>query len=1020
MPDLVVDWESGWTSVGWRIGKGAGSRKISIPWHIYLQAPSHLRDWWAISRFQKIALSKGFRDWWPQECGGNERALKRFMLRFPPGVWDIPWELLVGELDQARRSSISIVRALVDEPSTLPSCFDRPMSVLFIKGDDGSQTGRNRLDLDRECNLLLEAYDRLPVTHREAILRPRIARPTRADLSLIFQDAQTVPDLIFLSGHGSNNPPTFMLADGSPLTPEQFAKVISATAVRPVFIAFWACDTARGPTDSRQAPSPPFYAALLRDGVASLLAMQAPVTDRGAILLAQEVFQSLAGGDALDVAAARARAVLHDAWQAGAEGVNWLDWACPVVWSSGLPAARLAWRSSSSQLAQMQTTARRVHLNRQGRVFFPPTAAEIDNARSVAHSRLCWINADNLADHKERWIRLLLATQVVVRRYVVAVEFNNSSSDAAEGLRDWAEELQQTLEPCDAGADFRAILELMRSRPIEGWPRLCGLPDLVISIWSPPRYSVGDWFWATLVAGGAPVVVVGRVDAGAIVSDGWSVEDLDMSLNEDMLTAAHAEAPRVSDALALLSMPVPKVSIEALGTSLALVPKLEELVITTAANEVVLAASAARFFCGRMNEDAKRAAHRACMNILAHRAFAGRLTPAIREQRLTHCLGADESGAAVAEACALFVKYRALDRPRAALGVLQRLGPLWRDLPEHLLIIPAWAHMMLGDTVQADFWLRRSSADDVLDRAWQYGVQAEIDKARGDREAARDHIDAAIAALVAVPNEEKSPLIERRLRAYRQDRARILQYLFYEPAAAAAEYKNLLDDWLDVEDAAIDVAVVLRNYSECVRTDHHPGEPEWQQSKDMLDQAKALLQNNHDHPVFAELEYEKARVAIAEGALEARASLRAARDAATASGHLMLLAIVETRLFWQFEVFDLAKWIDLEVGLSAFPRHGWAVRTLIDGRLRAAKRMTDPALALQSMCANLEALDANPAFVAGSDRFRIAASSAGHDLLTAGPEPPPRWPKFLGLPWAAQWLESKGLRTPIDVWETVG
>src|SRR5262249_11283798 len=95
MADLVVSWTKGVTSAGWRVEEGARSRKIAIPWPVYLQAPSHLRKWRAVSRFRKIADSREFRDWWLQECGGSNRALKRFLLRFPSGVWSVPWELLV-------------------------------------------------------------------------------------------------------------------------------------------------------------------------------------------------------------------------------------------------------------------------------------------------------------------------------------------------------------------------------------------------------------------------------------------------------------------------------------------------------------------------------------------------------------------------------------------------------------------------------------------------------------------------------------------------------------------------------------------------------------------------------------------------------------------------------------------------------------------------------------------------------------------------------------------------------------
>jgi tetratricopeptide (TPR) repeat protein len=1014
MSDVVVEWIRGLQSVAWRIKKESGVRDLRIPWPVYLQAPSHIRKWRALARFGRIANSKRFRDAWLLECGGDDRVIKRFLLQFPAGVWDIPWELLIGELDQERRPSISIARGFPDGPSTLPSRVDRPMSVLFIQGDDGSRTGRTPLDLKHEADLLLKVYESLPEGHRQSIVKPRSCQPTSTELANVFRD---VPDVLFFSGHGSNDPPGFLLVDGSRLTPEKIGQLIESSPIRPMFAAFWACDTARGPKDSREAPGPAFYMALARSGVASVLAMQAPVTDPGAILLAQEVFQSLAAGDALDVAAARGRSVLLDGWKMGA--CDSLDWACPVVWSSGLSAVRMAWNSPSSALAQLQIASRRARLKREGRIFFPPTTEEIEYARRCAVVRLCWVKGTNFAAHRERWIRVLIAMQVVLPCYVVAVELN-AGVDTAEGLMSWAEELQQTLEVSDApGNDFRTTLELIRHRPQAGWKRLCGLPDVVVSIWNPPSYRSEAWFWDPLIASGPRANIMGEHIDGQVVSDGWSVEELDMQVNAKTLNAAYLGAPLVSNALALLGMPVPRSSIEAVGMSLDQTPELKALLINTAADEVVLAASAARFFRTRMDQEATIAAHRACMQIFGHTSFAGRLTPAIREQRLTHCLGAGESNAAAEEACALLVRYRELDRPQAVLSVMHRLDGLWRDLPENMLIICAWAHAMLAQIPEALFWLERSSTDTPLERAWQHGLRAEIFKATGDKQAALDEIDAAISVLLAVPKSAMTPLVARRLRAYKQDRARILQYLFNQPKIAANEYEQLLQEWQNDDDAAIDVAVVLRNYAESVRSGHSPKQPEWERGKDMLIQAEALLKDRHDHPVFAEVEYEKARVAIAEGRSDASDLLNAARSAAATSGHLMLLAICVARYFWQFEGFDLSKWNDIEASLSAFPRHGWAVRTLVDGRLRAAKQMTDHDLARRSVAANLEDLERNPSFDAGSDQFRIAASVAGYSLLTSGPEGKETWDKFLERPWVQGWLQGQKVDTPEDVWGRV-
>jgi len=488
-----------------------------------------------------------------------------------------------------------------------------------------------------------------------------------------------------------------------------------------------------------------------------------------------------------------------------------------------------------------------------------------------------------------------------------------------------------------------------------------------------------------------------------------------MQYDQATLDAARMEAPEIADALALLNEPVPRASIAATGASLNGAPGLEAFVVSTQANEIMLSASAARYFRDRMTDDEKQQGHKACMNILGHSSFAARLTPTIREQRLLHCLGAKEDAAAAQEASALLVRYRELDRQRAVLSVIQRIRHLWRDLPPHLLIVAAWASAMLGEMQQAEFWLTRSLANDAFEEAWQFGLRSELDKARGDRDAALQSIDQAIATLGAAPPGD--PNIERRRRAYRQDRARILQYLFYDSVAAADEYKKLLDEWVGAEDATIDVATVLRNYAECVRTGHHPGDAEWERSKELLERGTMLLANNMDCAVFAEITYENARVALAEASPHAQELLNGARDAAKKSGHIMLLAIVDARMFWQFEPFSIARWMDLDANLTAFPRHGWAVRTLIDGRLRAAKRVQDEHVAIDLIESTRKVLTENPAFTAGSDRFRIAATAAGHDIFAVGATP--RWPDFLALPWAADWVRENGLQNAPDVWGRV-
>jgi tetratricopeptide (TPR) repeat protein len=885
------------------------------------------------------------------------------------------------------------------------------MSVVCILGDDGSHTRRYQLDLHGEKERLLKVYDALPAASRAAILRPLIYQPRTKDE--LTQALQQPADVLFFSGHASTNPPRFYLLDGSFVSPEDIEDLLSRTAARPVFVAFWACNTGRVPEKNRGGPGPQFYLSLSKAGVASVLAMQSTISDRGAILLAQEVFQALASGDSLDLAVARARSVLLNASHMGSGDP--LDWVCPVVWSSGLSGASLRWNAPESELAHLQIANRRARMAREARPYFSPTDAEISFAEHCAKTRRCWVKTSGMAADRESWIRLMMASETIQRHYIVAIELD-AHLDLAQGLSLWAEELQETLEiPNANGEAFRSTLELIRRRPQLGWKQLCAASDILLTLWRPPEYREESWFWDPILQGNMPAIILGEAVTDQVTTDGWSIEQLNMAINTQTLAAAYAETPLVGNALALLKAPVPKASLEVLGYKPEQTSQLGNLLVHTELGEIILAASAQQQFLAWMDDPSKIEGHKGCMKIYDHISFAGRYTPAVRERRLSHCLGAQEMAAARDEISVLLVTYRDADRPQAVVSLMKRAGnKLWRQLPPHLLIRAAWAYTVLSDIQTANLWLERSAATDSLEDAWQHGLRAEIHKARGEREAALGDIDGAIEVLENDTAMGNAPLKARRLRAYRQDRARILQYLFCEPAQAAEVYEQLVEEWQYDTEAAIDLATVLRNYSECVRAGHDPGDPEWVRAKEMLEQALALLQDETGHPVYAEIKYEKSRIALREDdQAAASALLDQARTDALVSGHLMLVAICVARKFWKFGAFDIETWWPIEANLTAFPNHGWAVRTVVDGRLRVAKRVDDPAIAVRLLRSNLEDLGRNPAFDAGSDRYRIAATSAGLYILSRGDGGGEAWNDFLTRPWSAEFP------APEEVWRSV-
>ena len=327
-------------------------------------------------------------------------------------------------------------------------------------------------------------------------------------------------------------------------------------------------------------------------------------------------------------------------------------------------------------------------------------------------------------------------------------------------------------------------------------------------------------------------------------------------------------------------------------------------------------------------------------------------------------------------------------------------------------MLPA-AYVVLGETGSGKLWLARATADNALEQAWMYGLESEIRKSEGDKVGALAAIDLAIAVLGGEqPQGTDRHEVERRLRSYRQDRARILQYLFYKTAEAADEYEALLREWDALPGAIVDVATVRRNFSECLRTlSDGKKDARWQRARDLLDTAIEDMRHSLQRPILGELYYERARIALADGELEyAREVLAECLLSADRSGHGMLHAIARARVFWQFEPFDLKEWRKVNTDLVPYARHGWAARTLMRGRLRAARRLDTVAAAVEQvelLKSNLTLIGQHPSFSEGSDRFRIAATFAGLSLCDPSRD---WWTEFKERhAWASAWLATAAM-----------
>ena len=1023
---IQVGWKDTWFKAGWLVTLGA-ERSFLFYKYSLGRVPRDLRNAKLAKRFEKLVSGTDFVRWWDQTSGQSGDTA--FVLRFPDGAWDIPWELLIDL--QSSQANVSVARSPEQISAWNPSVFDEALRILLIQGDDGASVGQ-KLDLSLEAEQLRASWEALENRVKQCVEQPVIQSATSANLTSLV--SQHKPHVVWFSGHGTNKPTSrLLLADKKWVDAPTLAGLISASGHKPLFAVFWACDTGRPDASAVTALSPALFRELRNIGILSVLAMQSPIRDVSARSMARDLLGYLAVGMPLERAVGRARSSLLTDRPTGAHP---FDWATPVVWSSGEPLDHLNWNSPAQPSAQFQLLGRqslRLQSTRPSQLNGSPSANERAAANTWSAVPKIWVSGDpGSAEHQFRWVRTLQAIQTETNWFVLAVEMQDADTETA--LKQWAEGIYRRILPEDVPEGIARLLNEFSTATVARWRELCALPNIFLAISNPPKFPTPDWFWNPLVSGAAPrVAVLSAEPISNEIQTTWNLDRLSETGDRESIAEELNRAERLARAMAVLNMPIGASYIEVGpagkgSQSFQQWPGSQSVTITTPAGPV-LTASARKIALGSMDAESVKLAHKDCVEILGNPQLL--LTTQIREQRLEHLLQSGFEAEALEEADILCNRYREEDRPFPVLNVIRRLGSLQTQLPSRSRLVAAWAYLQLGQIKQSKYWLARSTPSLPLDIAWKHGLLAEIFKSEGteySKETALSEIDQAIQACRTVlTNASVSPILaEKRLRAYRQDRARILQYLFHNLEAAAGEYEMLVTEWSDQPDAAIDLAVVKRNYAECLRRlATGPGDPRSQRARDLIAEALQLVENNPRAPVLSEIPYERAKQSEADGNIpESRNFLEACKKAAMASHHFMMYAIAKNRLFWKFEQFSLAGWKEIDGELETFPNHGWAVRTLIEGRLRTAQYLQsqgglrEAAGVLQS---TLSILQRNPAFDKGSDRFRIAATYAGlQSICELLDGKSTSWSDFLSrYPWSDEWLATAGMRDAAHVWSEV-
>ncbi len=1006
-----------------RVPGGAGTRIVTFISDIWSGAPTRLQQG-AAAQYQKLARSGDFGPWWLNACGGEQPGVRRFRVQMPSTEWERPWEAIVAALDPSRWGDVSIIRQIEgDEAPRHPSSLSEALSVLVLQGAP-SGPNLDMLDLDAEFQLIAKAYQERDFTVQQAVSAPIPERTSFAELDSLLLKHR--PSVLWFSGHARPSPPGLLLNDGHWLTPDELAGSIQRTTVQhgrtPIYAVLWACNTGSAARFAVSMAAPPFIDVLFDQGISALLAAQAPLSEAAARRVAAHVFAALASGHPLDHGVARARGDLMRV--SGARLLEDIDWVCPVVWSKGSPPPTLSWVDGREQKAQNQGTAWKV---------LPASLSDLPLEVAPKEQIVPWPDVPRLwikssipgaSDSRLHWAKRVLARQKQTDKTVLWFDFSSTLSEpkpAYLAVRQWAETIGRKVEhDDDRNRLIRNAAQEIAADHEKGWKSLCSRAEFIIAMIEPPEREP-EWLWTGLRDGSnAWAIVLAKDYPEDRAQETWKVD----VVMEEAATVDPTEAKTLGG-LAVLSHPAARSDIQ---TELKqdLREWIERGIVVEVSSGCVMPAGVAEKVVSCLAPEAQKEAHQLAYKFLDGLVAVRKMKERPREDillaRWRHAQASQWTEAIRVDGVNLLNLYASENRSAAFLGILGNVVSEQRYLPEDIKIDAAWAHLNMGNADAARSWLNLLDPDDLeaLQASRWYATAAEVEKSsgqRGSKQSARPYLERALSVL---EGEELEDAVRQRLRI-RQDIARLVHFFEKEPQTAVPLYEQVAAEWDAVPFAELDQAITRRNLAEALMDCSRFAEAEGQ-----IGEARRLIPNWTKHPVVSELEYLDGRLAIRLGLGEAETFRRFenCREMALATNNMMMVAIVESRLFWRADpgqdsagLFDDVGWDVCAQRLSVFERHAWAARVQVDGRLRAARRLGkrgERAKALKELADAKRLIERNPDLDQGSDQRRIVTLFAGLTLYDDSAS----WDQLKKERWAQDWLAKYD--EPKKAWELAG
>ena len=1038
--ELKIEWSKKLLAAGWSLPPGTTSRlaaSLLLNKYKLWRLPRNLWDPAIVDRFNQLIEGTPFLAWWREYNGGNGtgRIDNHFLLDFPENIWNIPWELLVGSLeDYNNQARIIFSRIAGKELLKTPCVIDGKLRILVLKGAP-SVEDLDVLNLDQDVATIKKIWE----DHLVKGVKDRVEEPycIEATLDALTASLSTYkPHILWFTGHGEIKPVVRLLfADRSWVDGASLSKAIIAAEQKPIYAIFSACETTQAERKTSFSGCPSLFNELSKVGVVSILGMQSPISEPSAIVITRLLLEYLAAGHPMEKALARARAYVKHHPSVNSHP---LDWASPVVWTLSQPVESIQWGQENAKIVQSQLLGRNALGVSQGQPQILDSPIMQENREKaefwIANNRT-WISGSSGNSYdKMQWVRTLQAVQNSTEYTVLAIELIDAENPE-ESMKEWARDVFNRIFYDDfSSPEILGRIKKLSDVTVAGWADLLKQPDIMISVSNPPRRQT-EWFWEPISKNpNAKVVLLTQQIPPTDPDENWQIDRFaDMTAKEEIIKG-YESMPRLARAIAVLDFPLhPKclsLSSETDSSTLSYYDweGKEALFIDTEAGPV-LTTTAKNIIRQRIEPQSQALqAHLDCLKLLDHEAL--QMTTAIKEKRIFHLVQASFKEAAAREANDLLTAYRSQDQPFRVIKLLELLSDNINFISSNSKCIAAWAYLKLGKIPHAKYWLERLSPISNLENAEKHGLMAGIFKSEGTEGAKQKAREEIVLAIEYCEKEQKNnPKNTAALmmsRAYRQDKARIDVFFFHELEKAAQEYELLNREWEEEGSQTIDHAIIKRNYSECLRLQSAEQRgAKWNQARKLIQDAYLITKKFPHSPASSEILYEYAKFMEKDMQLNiAQSMLAECIERAENTYHYMMLAIAQNRYFWKYKPFSNREWSEIISALEVYSNHGWAIRTIINSRLSASKivEKTDgAAAALEILTKNPDYIINNPSFSTGSDRNRITRTYAGLHILTIeSGHPSLYWDEYRkNYAWAEEWLRNKNMDNPNAVWEEV-